>query len=108
MTSDDTADPDGSLRAAADRFWAIAAELPGSPRSLLLRPLDDSGKVRLGDPTADPYEIHGYPDDLLQVLSGKTLLIDAAYAGRVKILGTLPELSVLSGAGMDIQGGVWP
>lgn len=92
---------------AAARYWALAERLPGAPRSLLLRCLNGSEELRLGDADGDAYEIHGDRENLHQVLSGEVLLIDAASSGRVKVVGTLPELSVLSGACMEMLIGEW-
>ena len=91
---------------AARQFWEAARSLPGAPPSLTVQCTDTDDVLRFGDADAGAYEIHGPADGLCAVFSGELLLIDAAYLGRVSVLGTLPELSVLSGAGMDIHAGM--
>ena len=39
------------------------------------------------------------------MLGGRTPLVDAAFAGKVFVRGTFPQLSVLSGAGFRIRYG---
>lgn len=92
---------------AADRFWDLASTLSGAPSALVVVATDGSPERRLGDPQAEPYEVHGSPESLVKVFSGDVLLIDAASSGAVQIVGTLPQLSVLSGACMTMQIGDW-
>ena len=81
---------------AADRYWTVLSKMPGAPAGLRVVELD-SGEERVnGDGPA--YEIHGRSEALLDVLSGRTPLIDAAFEGKVFIRGTFAQLSVLTGA----------
>ena len=43
--------------------------------------------------------------DLVEVLCGGTALVDAAFAGKVFVRGSFPQLSVLTGAGFRIRYG---
>ena len=81
---------------AADRYWSVLSEMPGAPRALRVVDLESGEERALGDGRA--YEIHGSREALLEVLSGRAPLIDAAFEGTVFIRGTFAELSVLTGA----------
>lgn len=90
---------------AAEDFWQVAGSLPGAPSALNVVCVDTGEELHLGDPSGGSYAIHGAANELCSVFSGEMLLIDAAFLGRVKIDGTLPEMSVLTGACMDIHTG---
>ena len=89
-------DPTAGWHEAADRYWSVLSEMPGAPRALRVVDLEGGEERALGDGRA--YEIHGSPEALLEVLSGRAPLIDAAFEGKVFIRGTFAELSVLTGA----------
>jgi hypothetical protein len=91
-----TGDERASWAGAADRFWAVLAAMPGAPGSLRVVDLDSGEERLLGEGAG--YEIHGRPEALLNVLEGRTSLIDAAFEQSVYIRGTFAELSVLTGA----------
>jgi hypothetical protein len=81
---------------AADRYWSVLSEMPGAPSGLRIVDLGSGEERAHGDGRA--YEIHGSSEALLEVLSGRAPLIDAAFEGKVFIRGTFAELSVLTGA----------
>ena len=89
-------DATGDWGEAADRYWSVLSAMPGAPSALRLVELGGGEERALGEGRA--YEIHGSPEALLEVLSGRAPLIDAAFEGRVFIRGTFSELSVLTGA----------
>jgi hypothetical protein len=81
---------------ATDRYWAVLSAMPGAPEALRVVELESGEERAHGDGRA--YEIHGSPEALVEVLSGRAPLIDAAFERKVFIRGTFAELSVLTGA----------
>jgi hypothetical protein len=90
---------------AAPRFWTVLAAMPGAPEALLVVDFESGEQRRYGAPDGRAYELQGGPEGLAEVLGGRTPLVDAAFAGKVFVRGTFPELSVLSGAGFRIRYG---
>jgi hypothetical protein len=90
---------------AAERFWATASKLPGAPAGLRIVDLDSGEERRFGENGSRAYEIHGSAELLVRVLTAQELLIEAAHRGRVFVLGSMPELSVLTGAGFALAFG---
>ena len=89
----------------APRFWAVLAAMPGAPEALLVVDSEGGEQRRYGAPDGRAYELHGSAEGLAEVLGGRTPLVDAAFAGKVFVRGTFPQLSVLSGAGFRIRYG---
>lgn len=98
------ADPEPWPEAAA-RCWRVLTGMAGAPEALLVVDLEDDEELRLGTPAGRAYELHGGPEALAAVLSGRRSLVDAAFAGEVFVRGTFAELSVLSGAGFRVRYG---
>ena len=94
ILSDDTPDWAG----AADRYWSVLSGIPGAPSALRVVELDSGEERAHGDDDRSAYEIHGRPEALIEVFSGRAPLIDAAFERKVYIRGTFAELSVLTGA----------
>jgi hypothetical protein len=90
---------------AAARFWAVLATMPGAPEALLVVELPGGEQRRYGAPNGRAYELYGSAAGLAEVLGGRTPLVEAAFAGKVFVRGTFPQLSVLSGAGFRIRYG---
>jgi hypothetical protein len=90
---------------AAERFWATASKLPGAPAGLRIVELDSGEERRFGENGSRAYEIHGSAEPLVRVLTAQQPLIEAAHRGRVFVLGSFSELSVLTGAGFALAFG---
>jgi len=84
-------------RDAAERLWAELESAPGAPRALLVTEIESGDRVRFGD---DPraYEIRGEREALLDLLEGRSALMEEASAGSIQILGSFAEISVITGA----------
>ena len=88
-----------------ERFWSVLKPMAGAPGALLLVNLDDNGRRRYGSKDVAAYEIHGTTDGLVEVLTGRASMMEAAFEGTVSVRGGFPDLSVLSGAGFEIRYG---
>lgn len=96
--------PSPPLADAAAGFWLALERMPGAPAALLV--VEDRGEeLRFGAEQGRAYELRGSREALVAVLSGRTPLIDAGFAGEVIARGTFTELSVLTGAGFAIRYG---
>lgn len=91
---------------AAERFWSVLSGMAGAPAALRVVDLETGEDRRYGSPMGRAYEVHGPADGLVDVLSGRVPVVDAAFAGRVFVRGSFPELSVLSGAGFRVRYGL--
>ncbi len=90
---------------AAERFWSVLATMAGAPEALVVAESESGEERRYGTPDGRAYELHGSADGLAEVLCGRVPLVDAAFAGKVFVRGSFPQLSVLSGAGFRIRYG---
>lgn len=90
---------------AAERFWAVLSRMPGAPEALLVVDIEADAERRFGSEGARACEIHGAPDGLVSVFTGRTSLMEAAFEGTVYMRGRFSDLSVLSGAGFEIRYG---
>jgi hypothetical protein len=91
---------------AAERFWSVLSPMPGAPGALRVVDLKTGDEHRFGSERGRAYELHGPTDDLVDVLTGRVPVVDAAFAGRIFVRGSFPELSVLSGAGHRVRYGL--
>ena len=89
---------------AAERFWSALEAQPGAPAGLLVVELESGERRRFGS-DGRTIELCGSADDLVALLEGRTALIDEAYARRIFIRGSFPDLSVLSAAGFAVRTG---
>ena len=94
-----------SLPEAAERFWSVLSSRPGAPDALLVVEPRDGEQHRFGADEGRTCELHGDGDGLLTVLTGRASAIEAAFIGAIRIRGTFPDISVLSGAGYEIRYG---
>lgn len=90
---------------AAERFWEVLSRMPGAPPALLVVDLEGGGERRFGSEGGAACEIHGAPDGLVPVFTGRASMMEAAFEGAVYVRGRFPDLSVLSGAGFAIRYG---
>ena len=97
--------PASSWPQAAARFWAVLEGMSGAPLALLVVELEGGERRRYGAEDGPAYELHGPPHSLVNVLTGRVPLIDAAFEGAVFVRGSFAELSVLTGAGFTIRYG---
>ncbi|WP_330255749.1 hypothetical protein OG874_14980 [Nocardia sp. NBC_00565] len=84
-------------KTAAHEFWSRTAESPGMPHELILESIATNERLVLGSglPT---YRLVATEDDLSRLCTGTVGLLEALGAGAVAIQGTLPQLSVMTGA----------
>jgi hypothetical protein len=87
----------GDWQSDAHAFWSRTAESAGMPRELVLECTTTDERLVLGSglPT---YRLVAAGDDLSRLCTGTVGLLEALGAGVVAIQGTLPQLSVMSGA----------
>ncbi len=88
---------------AAERFWSVLSGMAGAPAALRVVDLQTGEDRRYGSESGRQYELHGQADGLVEVLTGRVPVVDAAFVGRVFVRGSFPELSVLSGAGFRVR-----
>ena len=91
--------------AAAERFWSVLSPMPGAPPALVVVDLDGDERRRFGAAEGRACELHGAPDGLVAVLTGRVSAMEAAYDRTVLVRCSFPDLSVLSGAGFRIRYG---
>lgn len=89
--------PPGDWREATRRLWAELESAPGAPRALSVVELDSGEEERCGD-GGRAYVIRGRAEPLLNLLEGRSALMEEASAGSIQIRGTFPEISVITGA----------
>jgi hypothetical protein len=89
--------PPGDWRKAARRLWVELESAPRAPRALSVIELDSGDEERCGD-GGRAYEIRGRAEPLLDLLEGRSALMEEASAGSIQIRGTFPEISVIVGA----------
>jgi hypothetical protein len=84
-------------KTAAQEFWSRAADSPGMPQELVVECATSHERLVLGSglPT---YRLVADGDDLSRLCTGTVGLLEALGAGVVAIQGTLPQLSVMTGA----------
>lgn len=98
--------PPADWRDAAARLWTELEPASGAPAALLVTELDEGEQLRLGE-GARPYEIAAGADALVDLLEGRTALMEEASTGAVRIRGTFPEISVITGAMWRVRVGGW-
>jgi len=91
------APPPGDWREAAQRLWAELESASGAPPALAVVELDSGEKEQFGD-DGRAYEIRGRTEALLNLLEGRSALMEEASAGSIQVRGTFPEISVITGA----------
>jgi hypothetical protein len=89
--------PSEDWHTAALEFWARTSESPGMPGELVLECASTHERLVLGAglPT---YRLVAEGVDLSRLCTGTVGFLEALGAGAVAIQGTLPQLSVMSGA----------
>jgi len=92
-----TSPPPRDWREAARRLWAELESTPGAPPALAVVELDSGEREHCGD-GGRAYEIRGRKEALLDLLEGRSALMEEASAGSIQIRGTFPEISVITGA----------
>lgn len=92
-----TSPPPGDWREAARRLWAELELASGAPTGMLIVDLDSGEEERFGDGDR-AYEMRGRTEALLDLLEGRSALMEEASAGSIQIMGTFPEISVITGA----------
>jgi hypothetical protein len=84
-------------KSAASDFWSRTGDAPGMPSELIIECARTHDRVVLGSglPT---YRIVAEQTVLSRLCTGTVGLLEALGAGDVAIQGTLPQLSVMTGA----------
>jgi hypothetical protein len=89
--------PLGTWQNEAAAFWAFARDTPRMPNSMLVVNTDDGTQEQFGESGAPDYEVHGSGDALRSAFGGSTILLVEALAGRIQVVGTIEQSSVLTG-----------
>lgn len=91
-------------RQAAETFWASTRNLPGMPAQLICicKSADSCQEITLGSGDSR-YSIAGSAESLARVFSGADDLLTKELAGSVEVRGTLPQLSVMTGASWKVR-----
>jgi hypothetical protein len=89
--------PSQDWQSAAAEFWSRTSGSRGMPKELVLECASSNERLVLGSglPT---YRLVADGDDLSRLCTGAVGLLEGLGAGVVAIQGTLPQLSVMSGA----------
>jgi hypothetical protein len=83
-------------------FWAFAGSGPGMPSSLLVVDTDTGERLTVGDTTGPPdVELHGPTTRLQTALSGNSVLGEDVLGGKLRMVGRLQHLAVLTGRSLD-------
>jgi hypothetical protein len=90
---------------AAERFWGVLSGMPGAAAAVVVVDLESGERQRFGADDGPACELHGTPDALVAVLTGRVSAMEAAYDGTILVRCSFPDLSVLSGAGFRIRYG---
>jgi hypothetical protein len=81
----------------AQAFWAFAGDWPRMPKSMLIVCTDDQSELRLGEPGAPEFELHGPAKELQSVFSGDAIITESWLAGKLHGVATLEQASVITG-----------
>lgn len=95
--------PTLDVRRAAERYWAVLHRMTGAPEHLTICDARGEQLAAFGAPGGFSYEIHGDSEPLLAVLCGRLPIVEAAARGLVFVRGSLPQLSVMTGAGFMLM-----
>ena len=85
----------------AERFWRKSAQYPGMPEAIQVRCTDTPGELTLGKGEPE-VTIEASSKNLCELLSGGTILVLAVMEGKVRIVGTMKHLTILSEATKDM------
>ena len=89
--------PTGAWQEEAAAFWAFASAAPRMPARLRVLCTDDGTELILGSSDGPMYEVHGTAGALVSVFSGSSILGQDMLEGKVKCVGTIEHVSVLTG-----------
>ena len=85
----------------ATRFWNMSAHYRGMPKAIHLRCTDTPGELTLGSGEPE-VKIEGAAGNLCELLSGGTILVLAVMEGKVRIVGSMEHLTILSEVTKDM------
>ncbi len=80
---------------AAKRFWDLTAQIPGMPTGIKITNTDEQRSLQFGSDSHE-VELHGDSKSLSSLLNGSGVLANEVMQGRLKILGSLEHMVVLS------------
>jgi hypothetical protein len=93
--------PTGVWQDEAAAFWAFASMAPRMPARLRVVCTDDGSEITLGAPDGPMYEVHGSAHALVSVFTGQSILGQDMLDGKVRCVGTIEHVSVLTGRFID-------
>ena len=90
------APPNDTWSDGAQRFWTATATHPGMPPAIEIVDTDTGERLLLGG--GEPrVEVHGATHWLTVLFSGNSILGEEILAGRIRFVGALEHLAVLTG-----------
>jgi hypothetical protein len=87
---------------AAREFWTLTADSPGMPDCLTITSTEGTSLI-LGEGAGVGYQLHSDPVTLARVFAGLDPFLDQVVAGSLYVRGTMPQLSVMTGAFWKVQ-----
>jgi hypothetical protein len=93
--------PTKTWQEEAEAFWAFAGTTPRMPARLRIVCTDDGNEVTLGSPDGPMYEVHGPGPALVSVFTGQSILGQDMLDGKVRCVGSIEHVSVLTGRFID-------
>ncbi|AWH90932.1 hypothetical protein [Dietzia lutea] len=85
----------------AEEFWDSVSDDAGLPEQLVV--VSSDGQELVLGHGASTYEIHAHPADLQRLFAGMDSFFDLLFAGKLRVRGTLPQLSAMAGASWKVQ-----
>ncbi len=91
--------PLGSWRSEAERFMEFALRSPDMPRPVRVVCTDDGSEMTFGAVADEPpvLELHGSGHRLVNAMSGSTLITQDVLDGKLRVCGSLRDLSLMTG-----------
>jgi hypothetical protein len=93
--------PTRTWQEEAAAFWAFAGATPRMPARLRVVCTDDDCEITLGATDGPMYEVHGSAPALVSVFTGQSILGQDMLDGKVRCVGTIEHVSVLTGRFID-------
>jgi hypothetical protein len=87
----------------ARSFWDLTSGDPGMPARLDVTCSDNAAETLVFGSGEPRYAISGGSAQLQRIFFGTDDILSAAYAGAIGIEGTLPQLSVMTGASWKVR-----
>jgi hypothetical protein len=88
---------------AAHGFWSATGSDAGMPATLVVESSEPDGEVLELGAGSPRYVVHGSADQLAGLFTGADSFLEQVFGGRLKVRGTLPQLSVMAGASHKVR-----